>query len=198
MELHAFFLNFYPTALSKWNILIDYVMKLGTFLERYAKERYNIDLMVESYWPAYNPKTYLELREYDLKSHEYFQKQLQMYVVYDIDFNHPEWGAASGACDIERIGPTISPKDMLYVEMSKFTGLPSVIPTIYDFYSEFSRAVTHELDHRFLAYMSDDQWIHKVHKAQAVHHPPMNKPLVRWEMPDGSFFFSQASPLGFT
>ncbi|MGH9991120.1 MAG: hypothetical protein ACREAZ_00525, partial [Nitrososphaera sp.] len=84
MELHIFFLNFYPKALPQWNILIDYVMKLEAFLERYARERYNIDLLVESYWPAYKPKSYLELREYDLKSHEYFQKHLQMYVVYDI------------------------------------------------------------------------------------------------------------------
>ncbi|MGI0029566.1 MAG: hypothetical protein ACREAQ_07645 [Nitrososphaera sp.] len=195
MELHIFFLNFYPKALPQWNILIDYVMKLEAFLERYARERYNIDLMVGSYWPAYKPKSYLELREYDLKSHEYFQKHLQMYVVYDIDFYHPEWGSAAGACDITKTGAVIMPGDMLYAEMSPFTGLPSIIPTIFHYYSEFSRVVTHELDHRFLAYRNDDQWIHKVHLAHKEHLPPKNVPLVRWDMPDGSYFFSQVSPL---
>lgn len=192
MDLHIFYLNFFghPTFNKYQNEFYAFLDNLERFLERYAKERYGIDLVAESYWPNYKPKSFDELREFDRKTLEYFQDDLQLYICYDLNIDHPAIGNVAGYCHVTERGVVIMPEDFMYAEMSPYTGPSLVLKNMYDFYTGGSRIITHELDHRFLAFNEQGDFVNNVHRAALA-------PFIRWDVTPAVHFTSQQDPRTF-
>ncbi len=152
-------------------ILNEYLNQLILFSKEYAKTRYQIDLNAELYTPDYTPKSYDELREWDRTGwrQEWFGKDFQMYIGYNLDFN--PWGnIANGYA--ECVGKEeMDPRDMMFSEMQEYHPLLAKDP--YTWWKEFSRTFFHELDHQLLWVASHPAWLKGVHKA-------INLPLVEW------------------
>lgn len=181
------FVNFYsnPSFIENRDVLNPYLMESTGFFEHYVETRYGLDTTLHWYHLyGFNITTYEDLQKFDKTNSisAYYAANhpntIEVYVTYDEDMfqNKP----IAGYCNCIGREWNLSQGDMLWVSMNRYhTDLPLDIP-IYNYYSEYGRTGTHELDHMVGRNLGEPGWLSGVHEAVKFPHE-------RWEFGDGWF-----------
>lgn len=202
MQVSIFALNLWrhKTYAKHGSQVLRYLDELADFIEFYIKTRYSDEVRkiesniwhgrasdmkvpVSVYWPYFVPKDYQDIATFDRHIlHASFGQDLQIYLGYGLDLK-PQGYDASGYCEcrVYDLDGKRKPQDMLYADMHAFTGT-SLLPgarSIYEYYSNVCRTITHEIDHELnkKAGAPHSVWFGNVHKAKDL-------PLVTWYRPD--------------